>query len=180
MYASDNDDFLPLVVRTGSSFTTYWLKLNDEPVNLGKLLEEGVDASPKLFYCPSRERTVGEVLAYNAPNNRWDGSKVRSSFPARLLEVDGSAMGGGPAKWKLSDYSSQVLYSDFVGVDGFRGGGIQEAKILAPHLGEGYNRLFGDNSVRWTEPGPLTSRIGPTPAPPARQIQFFKELDRLP
>lgn len=180
MYASDHRDRLPPVERTASSFTTYWLRLNGRPVNLGRLLDHGFESAPKAFYCPSRERTAGEVLAYDSPDNPWGGESVRSSFPARLLEIDGSPMGGGPAEWKLEDYNQKVIYSDFVGVDDFQGGGIRQARILAAHLGRGYNRLFGDSSVRWTEPGPLTSRIGPSPAPPARQVQFFKELDQLP
>ena len=60
---------------------------------------------------------------------------------------------------KYTDYTEKVIYSDFIGVDEFQGGGIIKGWILAPHKGQGYNRLFGDTSVRWTRPGPLTRQI---------------------
>jgi prepilin-type N-terminal cleavage/methylation domain-containing protein len=179
MYASDNKDFLPPVERTASSFTTYWFRLGGDLVNLGRLYEGGYVETPETFYDISLNRRPGAVLAFDVEGNEWEADMVRSSYPARLLEVDDSPMGGF-GQWKLKDYAQKVIYSDFVGVDGFQGGGIQELHIFAPHRGNGYNRLFGDVSVRYTKPGPLTSRIGPFGAPPARQIKFYEELDQLP
>jgi prepilin-type N-terminal cleavage/methylation domain-containing protein len=179
MYADDNRDHLPTVTRTASSFTTYYLRLNhDTHVNLGLLLANQYVTDPHAYYCASRERKRGEVLAFDAPDNKWDGETVRSSFPARLLLVNGQPM-VSVGEWRLKDYANKVLYSDFVGVDGFQGGGIVEFHIYAAHNGEGFNRLFGDGSVRWARPGPLTSRIGPIAAPPSRQVKFFEELDEL-
>ncbi|HIG31378.1 MAG TPA: type II secretion system protein [Verrucomicrobiales bacterium] len=179
-FAEDFDGNLPPVIRTSSSFTTYWLKINGIPVNLGLLHSFEYVTPPVAFFCISRGRTVGEALAYNVPNNLWESDQVRSSYPARLLEKDGIPMGGGPEEWKLNDYSQKVIYSDFVGVDGFQGGGITQMHILAPHSGQGYNRLFGDSSVRWTRPGPLTGRVGEFAPPPSRQIKYYEELDQLP
>jgi prepilin-type processing-associated H-X9-DG protein len=73
-----------------------------------------------------------------------------------------------------------VIYSDFVGVVGYQGGGIANGNIYPVHDGQGYNRLFGDGSVRWCRPGPLTSRITATAPSPLRQMQYFQELDVLP
>ncbi len=179
MYADDNRGYLPTVTRTASSFTTYYLRLDSSRhVNLGLLLTNAYLTVPHAYYCASRERKQGEVLAYDAPDNKWDGPTVRSSFPARLLLVDGEPM-ESVAEWRLAEYSRKVLYSDFVGVDGFQGGGIKKFHIYAAHNGDGFNRLFGEGSVRWARPGPLTSRIGPVAAPPSRQVMFFEELDEL-
>jgi len=179
MYADDNRSCLPPVRRTASSFTTYYMRLSHtEHVNLGLLLTNRYVTAPRAYYCASRERRLGEVLAYNVPDNEWDAPEVRSSFPARFLEVDGQPMEYS-ADWKLTDYVQKVLYSDFVGVVDFQGGGIEQFHIYAPHEGKGYNRLFGDGSVRWTRPGPLTSKIGSTAAPPSRQVKFYEELDML-
>ncbi|HOX01080.1 MAG TPA: type II secretion system protein [Candidatus Paceibacterota bacterium] len=179
MYADENKDRLPTVVRTASSFTTYYLRRSyDDHMNLGMLLKHKLVTSPMSYYCASRVRRPGEVLAYNAPDNEWDGPIVRSSYPARLLEIDGQPM-ESTGEWKLPQYVRKVVYSDFVGVMGYQGGGITQFHIYLPHDGAGYNRLFGDGSVRWTRPGPLTSRISETAAPPSRQIKFYEELDSL-
>jgi len=180
MYADDFSGNIPPVVRTASSFTTYWLKLNNQWVNLGLLYSEHYVREPHAFFCISRDRRPGEVLAFDSPGNQWEDPNLRSSFPARLLEKDGVPMGGGPEPWKLNDYTKRVIYSDFVGVDGFQGGGITQMHILASHRGQGYNRLFGDSSVRWTKPGPITGRIGQFAPPPGRQIKYYEELDILP
>ena len=179
MYADDNEGWLPPVVKTASSFTTYWLRINGEHVNLGLLFTNSYVTPPQSYYCAARDRSPGEVLAYDAQNNRWNDPSVRSSYSARFLaDETGRPVGDGP--WRLRDYTTKVLYSDFVGVDGYQGGGITTATILAAHQGRGYNRLFGDSSVLWTPPGPLTSRIGRSAPPPARMVSYWEELDRLP
>lgn len=180
MYAGDNNDQLPPVVRTASAFTTYWLKLNGEWVSLGLLYDRNYVKVPQSFYCIARDRKYDEVLGFDVPNNKWEGPMVRSSYPMRFLEEDGAPMGPGSAAWKLSDYTSKVILSDFVGVRDFKGGGITQGLIMAPHNGRGYNRLFGDSSVRWTRPGPVTSKVGPNAPPPGRMLLYYEELDSLP
>ena len=51
--------------------------------------------------------------------------------------------------------------------------------VLLEHL-NGYNRLFGDGSVRWAKPGPLTRQVTAAAPSPVRQMQYYQELDTLP
>jgi hypothetical protein len=99
---------------------------------------------------------------------------VRVSYPARLVHPTAS-----PAPWRLSEYTGKVIYSDFVGVKNFQGGGIEEGYIYPVHNDQGYNRLFGDGSVSWTQPGPLTKLVSPSVPSPLRQTQYYEELDQL-
>ena len=179
MYSDDNQDRLPTVFHTASSFTTYWLRYNGSHWNLGLLLTNKYVTPPESFYCLSRKARTGEVLAYNGPDNGWTNVSVRVSYPARFLDVDGVPMTGSTGEWKTKDYPTRVIYSDFVGVVGYQGGGIANGHIYPVHDGQGYNRLFGDGSVRWCKPGPLTSKITATAPSPFRQMQYFQELDLL-
>ena len=61
----------------------------------------------------------------------------------------------------------------------YQGGGINSGFSYPVHDGNGYNRLFGDGSVRWTRPGPLTSKITATAPSPVMQMRYFQELDTL-
>ena len=179
MYAGDNKERLPTVFRTASSFTTYWVRYSDQYRNLGLLYSNQYLTVPHTFYCLSRKARFQEVLAYDAPDNFWTNPSMRCSYPARLVDEDGVPM-GSTAEWKMHDYVKKVIYSDFVGVVGYQGGGIENAFIYPVHDGRGYNRLFGDTSVRWARPGPLTSKISATAPSPVRQMQYFQELDQLP
>jgi hypothetical protein len=179
MYAGDNLERLPTAFRTASSFTTYWFRYNAAPRNLGLLLTNEYVRTPLSYYCMSREYRKDEVLAYNAPGNEWTNTSVRSSYPARLVDTDGIPM-GSTAEWKSVNFIAKVIYSDFVGVVGFQGGGIEQGYVYPVHEGRGYNRLFGDTSVRWCKPGPLTKQITATAPSPVRQMQYFQELDLLP
>jgi prepilin-type N-terminal cleavage/methylation domain-containing protein len=179
MYSDDHQDRFPTVFRTASSFTTYWLRYSGTPRNLGLLLTNKYVTPPESFYCQSRKARTGEVLAYNGPDNEWTNVSVRVSYPARFLDTDGVPMTASTGEWKAKDYVTKVIYSDFVGVVGYQGGGIANGYIYPVHDGQGYNRLFGDGSVRWCKPGPLTSQISANTPSPLRQMQFFQELDLL-
>jgi prepilin-type N-terminal cleavage/methylation domain-containing protein len=179
MYSSDNRERLPTVFRTASSFTTYWLRYSGAPKNLGLVLTNGYVTPAKSYYCLSRDARPNEVLAYNVAGNEWTNNSVRISYPARLVDEGGIPM-GTTSEWKVADYVNKLIYSDFVGVVGYQGGGIDQGYIYPVHDGQGYNRLFGDSSVRWTKPGPLTRQITATAPSPLRQMQFFQELDLLP
>jgi prepilin-type N-terminal cleavage/methylation domain-containing protein len=179
MYSNDNHDRLPTVFHTASSFTTYWLRYNGTPWNLGLVLTNAYVTPADSYYCLSRKSRPGEVLAYNGPDNAWSNASVRVSYPARFLDSDGVPMTGSTGEWKAKDYTTKVIYSDFVGVVGYQGGGIDNGYIYAAHESRGYNRLFGDGSVRWCKPGPLTSTISANTPSPLRQMQFFQELDVL-
>jgi hypothetical protein len=82
-------------------------------------------------------------------------------------------------EWKISASITNVIYSDFVGVVGYQGGGIDTGYIYPVHQGAGYNRLFGDGSCRWARVGPLTKQISATPPSPVQQIGYYQELDIL-
>jgi prepilin-type N-terminal cleavage/methylation domain-containing protein len=179
MYSNDNGERLPSVFRTSSSFTTYWLRYSGEYKNLGLLLTNAYVTPAKSYYCMSREARPDEVLGYNAPGNEWTNVSVRISYPARLVDTAGVPMGSN-AEWKMQDYVRKVVYSDFVGVVGYQGGGIGQGYIYPVHDGQGYNRLFGDSSVRWTKPGPLTRQISASTPSAAQQLAYFQELDLLP
>jgi prepilin-type N-terminal cleavage/methylation domain-containing protein len=180
MYSSDQQDRLPTLFRTASSFTTYWLRYNSTPRNLGLVLSNSYIVAPEVYYCLSRKARPGEVLAYDGPGNAWSNVSVRISYPARFPEKDGQPVTTSTHEWKLRDYATKVIYSDFVGVVGFQGGGIADGFIYPVHDGQGYNRLFGDSSVRWTRPGLLTGRITSATPSDARQMLHFQELDTLP
>ncbi len=180
MYSDDHQDRLPTVFRTASSFTTYWLRYSETPRNLGLVLTNAYVKPAETFYCLSRRARVGEVLAYNGTDNAWSNASVRISYPARFLDTDGVPMTSSTGEWKTKDYTAKVIYSDFVGVVGYQGGGISTGTIYPAHEGRGYNRLFGDGSVRWCRPGRLTSQISANTPSPLRQMQYFQELDVLP
>jgi prepilin-type N-terminal cleavage/methylation domain-containing protein len=182
MYADDHDGNLPTMYRTASAFTTYWMRTGAPWIqasgvsrNLGLLYEHQYVIAPLTFYCMGGRARQNEVLAFNGPGNEWEGSTVRSSYPGRLVNATGST-----AEWKLTEYTTKVIYSDFIGVKDFQGGGIDQGYIYPVHNDEGYNRLFGDGSARWTTPGRLTSRITSSAPNLQRQIAHYEELDELP
>ncbi|MEI8042478.1 MAG: DUF1559 domain-containing protein, partial [Verrucomicrobiota bacterium] len=179
MYINDNADRLPTVYRTASAFTTYWLRYNWEFKNLGLLFTNAYVTPGKSYYCLSRESRRDEVLAYDVPGNEWTNGSVRVSYPARLVDTGGVPM-GGTAEWKVQVYVKKVVYSDFVGVVSYQGGGIGQGYIYPVHEGQGYNRLFGDSSVRWTKPGPLTRQISAATPSTSQQVAYYQELDLLP
>jgi len=181
MYTGDNRERLPTIYKTASPFTTYWFKYSGVYRNLGMVYQAQYVTTPHAYYCLSREARPNEVLAYNGPVNIWTNTEVRVSYPARLGEDDnGLPMTGSTQEWKPQNYVKKVIYSDFVGVVGYQGGGITEGQIYPVHDGRGYNRLFGDGSIRWTKPGPLTKAISAATPSPVRQMQYFQELDMLP
>ncbi len=182
MYAADNGDWLPPVTRSASPFTTYWMTNGR---NLGLLMDGGYVDNEEVFFCPTRDVDPNEALGYSSPGNiTADGRRERSSFPARYFSSS------SPAHWKLTglidrpslgpiETMQAVIYSDFVGVKNFQGGGITGSRIGEVHEGRGFNRLFGDGSVRWTAPGPLTSRLSSGVSGGILE-RYYEELDYLP
>jgi len=181
---------------------------DDDWMNLG-LLQDYVD-NDSSFYCPSQVQTRSPSIAYNSPSNKWkkkgadkkehnnngndkhDGDEsgttpdwdLNSSFAARPLNASGSL-----PSWKTQNYSNRVIYSDFLSVDGWDGrsqrgkyGGPLIGPLFAPHSSIGYNRLFGDGSVRWVGQEPL-SRLRPITqtAPCTDELNvYYNLLDVLP
>ncbi len=179
MYASDDQDRLPPIFRTASVFTTYWFRYSSAYKNLGLLYAGSYIKPPRSFYCLSGKARPNETLAYDGPDNTWTNSTVRCSYPARtaLENVDG--LNRLVAEWKLPNYVTNVIYSDFVGVANYQGGGIETGYIYPVHSGEGYNRLFGDGSTRWARPGPLTRKVSSATPSILQQVNFYLELDLL-
>jgi prepilin-type N-terminal cleavage/methylation domain-containing protein len=180
MYSSDNQEKLPTVYRTASVFTSYWLRYNSAYKNLGLLFDGNYVKPPRSFYCLSAAARPMEVLAYNGPQNEWTNGTVRCSFPARTaLQNEGSGY-TVVSEWKLQNFVTNVLYSDFVGVADYQGGGVDVGYIYPVHNGKGYNRLFADASVRWTRPGPLTKQVSSATPSIVQQVNYYLELDILP
>jgi prepilin-type N-terminal cleavage/methylation domain-containing protein len=176
MYAEDNRTKLPTVCRiTNVAFGTYWMRLGNQPVNLGLLQNSTYVGSPRSFYCAGRKRHAKEILAFNGADNQWTNASVRSSYPARVIHPTAWF-----AEWTVTDYAAQVIYSDFVGMkDHFAGEGQLGLAIYASHDDKGYNCLIGDGSVRWTRPGPLTREVTAAAPTVFRVMEYFAELDGL-
>lgn len=179
MYASDYQDKLPTIFRTASVFTTYWLRSGGAYKNLGLLVDGNYVKPARSFYCLSGEARPNEVLAYNGPGNEWTNSTVRSSYPARTAVVNTGSGYTPVTEWKLLNYVTNVIYSDFVGVANYQGGGIEAGYIYPVHDGKGYNRLFGDSSVRWARPGPETRKVSSATPSIVQQVNYYLELDTL-
>ncbi len=180
MYAGDNADKMPDIFRTASIFTSYWFKSGGNHQNLGLLFSEKYISAPRAFYCLSGDARPDEALAYNSPQNLWSNASVRVSYPARTFTnsaPNGSVQVG--TTWKTRNFVTNVVFSDFIGIKNYQGGGIEAGFIYPVHQDQGYNRLFGDGSARWTRAGPLTKTISSSAPSPAQMINYFKELDTL-
>ena len=184
MYAEDNKDRLPDIFRTASAFTSYWFKNGGNYKNLGLLHEHGYVKPPRAFYCLSGDARPDEALAYNSPVNQWDSSAVRISFTPRTFTntaPDGVTIQIA-STWKTRDVTStNVYFSDFVGVKNYSDSGIAGLGTIYPvHLDKGYNRLFGDSSVRWgRSTGTSLTNISSSTPSLAQMVNYYKELDRI-
>ena len=170
-YANDQRGQMPPVYYTGTSFTTFWVRHNNLYRNLGLLWEGGYVTAAETFFTPARQAGV-DRMTYNGPDNAWDSVQVRGSFLARMLTVNGvPAPSFTPNAWRLSDYTSKVIYSDFMPT--------VNANVGPVNGGRGFFRLYGGGAVRWTQGGTLTRT--PTSATPsaAELAAMFEELDTL-
>lgn len=168
-FAMDESGRLPTHhLDEASTFDTVSMRRGpDQFVNLGQLLD--YVSRPQTLYCPSHDENSSPALAYDTPENPFtkdepqngDGTAVtrrydppvgvNASFPAR--SIDKSAKPGNA--WAIRHYSNRVIYSDFIGVDGWSGPGRIQGIVNAPHDDAGYNRLFGDGAVHWADSEPL-------------------------
>jgi prepilin-type N-terminal cleavage/methylation domain-containing protein len=181
MYAADNADKMPDIFRTASIFTSYWFKNGGTHKNLGLLFSGNYIVAPRAFYCLSGDARSDEALAYNSPQNVWTNPNVRVSYAARTFTNSGP--NGLPqigTTWKTRDFATNVVYSDFVGIKNYQGGGIEAGFIYPVHQDQGYNRLFGDGSARWAKPGAETKKVTSSAQSAAQMVIFYKELDVLP
>jgi prepilin-type N-terminal cleavage/methylation domain-containing protein len=195
MYAFNNGRALPTHhCRATASFDTFAM-LDDagNRVNLGLLVDYAPGAP--VFYCPTQTEETSPSIAYNGPRNRWrfrylegpepegagageHGGGVNSSYPVR------SRFDPVPElpRWSLVNYTNKVIYSDFIGVDGWIGTGPLAGPIRAPHGGDGYNRLFGDDSVQWVDAGTVNATRPVSDAAPAKSElqEYYLLLDVAP
>jgi len=210
-YANEYRENLPPLYRTTTAFTTYYMRTpalatdtGTGTVNLGLLANRRYVTEPKLFYCSGQSPGDSASLIFNGPDNQWYSDSawvaleskvpVRSSYPARLIEVPkenvqigaDSNMEPMPAGvltgWKIGKYSHKVIYSDFTGVHQFKGGGIVEGLVSSPHAKKGFNRLYSDGAARWVRID-LINRLRPitSEAPTAAEhVAYYKLLDHLP
>ena len=164
------------------TFDTFRMRRDSgQSVNLGALLDYA--GSPKVFYCPSQDGSTSPSIAYDTPENRWQwggggaggtggggggagatgpGPGLNSSYPARFRKPNDPQV----PSWTVLNYTNKVIYSDFIGIDDWQGRGRFSKRICAPHRSRGYNRLFGDGSVLWTQADQVNAMRPVTSAEP--------------
>ncbi|MCC6680241.1 MAG: type II secretion system protein [Phycisphaeraceae bacterium] len=202
-YTMDNNFALPTYFADPAiTFDTFRIRTDDgRLVNLGVLLTYAGD--PRLLYCPSQTDTQSPSIAYDAPANRWRDagtaggprsgggrgpgepdnghsgprSGVNASYTVRLNNP-GDVQA---ASWNIINFTNKVIYSDFIGVDGWPGRGRFVDQINSPHESRGYNRLFGDSSVIWTDAAPLNGLrpINDVEPSPEELNQYYLLFDVL-
>jgi len=186
-------------------FDTVVMRRTDaDMVNLGELV--AYVPEPATYYCQaqpseplSRRTSVNRWLrpVHSSAENNGTGERpgdlsprlarirsrlpavgANSAYPARYR---GDAEQGQPS-WTTRNYGNKVIYSDFVGVDGWAGQGRFQTPIAAPHEGAGYNRLFGDGSVHWADADPINDRrpVDHRMPGPAQMADYYQLLDVLP
>jgi prepilin-type N-terminal cleavage/methylation domain-containing protein len=172
-----------------------------QSVNLG-LLQDYVGENAEVFYCPGQSAEESPDIAYDSPQNRWRWRRgidaapsgpaysgpppipadaepgPNAGYDARSLPAD---MFAAPA-WAMANYSNKVIYSDFIGVDGWEPRGRFTGQLCAPHGAKGYNRLFGDGSVLWA-PAETVNHLRPVGADeptPQELDDYYELLDVMP
>lgn len=173
LWSKDQDGKLPTWYRSGSNFTTYWLRNDGQYRGLGLLFEENLIDSAEVFYCPAHATFEDDILAFNGTGNTWGGNKVRSSFTARSL-TNTTGMGDQIVDWRLIDYGDKTIYTDFVGVNKWTNGNVW---IYWPHENDGFNRMNGDMSVKWVHPGATLTTAGTSTPSDAQLLLMYEELD---
>ena len=173
LWSKNEDGNLPTWYRSGSNFTTYWIRNDGQFRGLGLLFEDGIIETPEVFYCPAHMTFENDVLTYNGTANTWGSNKVRSSFTARSLD-NSAGLGNQIREWKLVDYGDKTIYTDFVGVNKWTNGSVY---IYWPHKNDGFNRMKGDMSVKWARPGAATKTASASTPSDAQLLLMYEELD---
>lgn len=188
-YETDTLGYLPTHHGGGAHpFTTYWLNTSGSKltrVNLGGLLSYVTE--PQYYYDPSTHGLPGSALSLNGPDNTWNESlgnnptsndfRLRSSFPARSRQIELGK--SGTSTWKLEQFQHKVLYSCFVGVDNWTGGGIINGRIYSPHKRTGNNIMLADTSAHWVPYSVIEAYRPVTTLTPTaiEQHQYYELLD---
>ena len=205
-YVTDHRGELPALYRTSSVFTTYFMRVSGMSVNLGLIATRRYVKEPEVYYCPGQNPAESAALAMNGPNNKWisdaqwagmttaerNSVKLRSSYPARLIEIkaQNTQIGGtekwepmGSGKrygWRQDKFYHKVVYADFTGVHGFFNSAVDSGYISSPHGRKGINRLFGDTSARWAHATLLERARKITSQAPTddEQVAYYKIMDK--
>lgn len=185
-------------VEPGLAFDTFAMSLSDgSDVNLGLLV--AYTGGPA-FYCPAQPADRSPDIAYDSLHNPWawrrgpgepqpwgpapgpGGPPTPAGPNASYATRSRGPAGAAGAAWTELNYSNKVIYSDFIGVDDWPGGGRLAHGLRAPHDGEGYNRLFGDGSVLWatSERIHAVRPVGPMEPTPHELLEYYELLDVLP
>lgn len=201
-YSVEAFDALPTHYRGSLPIDTVAMgALDMGAVNLGLIVPYMSDG--QVFYCPTQTEDVSPDLAYDSPANPWPppqvppaggpggpGGPPNQPGPPDQFAAPNSSYATRPftghisvqPHWRLSNYNSQTIYTDFLGVDGWEGPGRFNSPLHAPHRGRGYNRLFGDGAARWTDAEPLENArpIGSVMPTEAQLQAYFELMDILP
>ncbi len=119
------------------------------------------------------------AIGSTVPTTPAVATVLNSSFDARPMD----APSGQQPSWTVHNYENKVIYTDFVGVDGWVGRDRFAGTVIrAAHDGRGVNRLFGDGSALWAEASRLLQQrqvnaIEPTPQ---EMSAYYKLLDVVP
>ena len=203
LYAVDHSRALPTHHREGGVvFDTFAMRTGaGEEVNLGLLVD--LVGAGEVFYCPGQGADRSPCIAYDSARNRWrwrwgqsggpgsggdggadppgsgsGGAGPNASFTARTRLSEGP----GAPTWTLLNHTNKVIYTDFIGVDDWPGGGRLAGPLRAPHASSGYNRLFGDGSVLWAPAERVNDlrRVDAVEPTPEELSDYFQLLDVMP
>jgi type II secretory pathway pseudopilin PulG len=182
-YSKDHFGRLPAYYGADDlAFDTLAMRKPDgSAVNLGLLV--GYVRTPGTFYCETGRNGWSPDIAFDSPFNNWNngdgppGSWLSAGYSARFQE-DRQAH----RHRQVDHFNNKVMYSEFLGVDGWEGGGRFSGPIFAPHRGEGYNLLFGDGGVQWVQATAINSLRSVGKDMPGRDAMrdYYLLLDVLP
>ena len=174
-------------------------------MNLGRLIP--YDDRPEIYYCVSQTKDRSPDIAMTGPRNKWDdlletspggggsGNQGTAGHARRALRAPSHGASssytarprgfeaGSHLRWTILNFNNKVIYSDFIGVDGWTGRGrFEHGSLSAPHRSQGYNSLFGDGSVCWVDAEPLNAGREIDAAEPDWEHlnDYYELLDVLP
>ncbi len=181
-YSLDYSDMMPTYFGGNLAFDTLAMRKPDgSAVNLGLLM--GYIQTPDTFYCESGREGASPDIAFDSSFNSWnngDGTPnawLNAGYTARYHK-------GSHANRhrEIDNFTNKVIYSEFLGVDGWEGGDRFQGPLLAPHQGSGYNLLFGDGGVQWVQVTAINSvKLVGKDAPSEEALRdYYLLLDVLP
>ncbi|MBI1336227.1 MAG: prepilin-type N-terminal cleavage/methylation domain-containing protein [Phycisphaera sp.] len=182
-YSMDHRDLMPDYYGDPSLSldTVAMVRPNGSRVNLGLLTEYITD--PSTFYCDAGRQAPTPDLAFDTPENPWNngaggpGSWLNAGFAARFEKPSLTS-----AQRSTELYTNKVVFTDFLGVNGYDEDSRFHGTIYATHDGRGCNLLFGDGGVHWVLATAINSmRPVNHDCPSATEMDaYYQLLDILP